>query len=215
MICTWEYKPSLIMQIPYKQSFRIGEAKNPHWESLVMATRHQNLVGWDMFLHGYLSTKWHSIFVQSHSTNHNSQQNKWDSKIIKLIFKLTQEIWAHQNSILHGANRNESAKKLRNRLILMIRQIYDSPPKLHSRYPRIQSMSFEDRIKQHNTYLQRWIAWIPHQVTVSKLIYLKIARCNLLREKRRAKRNWQARFAKSCQQKDFHAPTTPTPKEAW
>jgi hypothetical protein len=74
-------------------------------------------------------------------------------------------------------------------------------------------MSFEDRIKQHNTYLQRWIAWIPHQVTVSKLIYLKIARCNLLREKRRAKRNWQARFAKSCQQKDFHAPTTPTPKD--
>jgi hypothetical protein len=40
---------------------------------------------------------------------------------------------------------------------------------------------------------------------------LKKARRNLLRAKRKAKRNWQLEFAKKCQQKSFKA----NPKEAW
>jgi len=40
---------------------------------------------------------------------------------------------------------------------------------------------------------------------------LKITRRNLLREKRKAKRKWQAEFAEKCQKKDFRT----NPKEAW
>jgi hypothetical protein len=62
-------------------------------------------------------------------------------------------------------------------------------------------------ISKRNTALKKFMKKGDPQSKNS----LKIARRDLLTEKRRAKRNWQTEFAKSCLQKNFCA----SPKEAW
>jgi len=56
LLTIFEYKLSLILNLMYQQTFTITIPASPTQQQILMkASRHQNLVGWDNFLWGYIS----------------------------------------------------------------------------------------------------------------------------------------------------------------
>jgi hypothetical protein len=58
--------------------------------------------------------------------------------------------------------------KLRERVITDVTNIYQSPPKLHSRSPKVLSIPLEVRLRRITSSLQQWMVQLDHQIKVSK-----------------------------------------------
>jgi len=132
IISTLEYKLSLMLEIPFNQTFHIQNEIPPVNRMLLFsAKRHQNIIGWDNFLRGYTSLYWLKIFQQSHTyaTDHPSPHR--DKNFVENSISLFHQIWSDRNSHLHGSSKAEAAQKLRERVLHQVRHVYAHPPKLH------------------------------------------------------------------------------------
>jgi hypothetical protein len=64
----YEYKLSLALKLPYSQQFYImDQLPQTLYCTLIQAIQHQNTVGRDNFLRGYISSYWFSLYKQAHS----------------------------------------------------------------------------------------------------------------------------------------------------
>jgi hypothetical protein len=136
------------------------------------ASRHQNLVGWDNFLRGYISIYWREcqiLFYESSSHRRLSSET-WDTNLIKAIVTLYTSLWKDRNRVLHGSTRKEASILLRSRVLNQVRQLYKHPPQLAGQYSTVRSVPLEDRLKHSTTLLQRWLKRVHHQVYMSKFL---------------------------------------------
>ena len=67
-----------------------------------------------------------------------------------------------ETPIFMGRLGRTQKKKLRERVIEQVISIYRSPPKLHPRFPRINSVPLGIRLRQSMTLLQQWIERIAN-----------------------------------------------------
>jgi hypothetical protein len=68
ILTVYEYKLSLALKLPYSQQFYImDQLPQTLYCTLIQAIRHQNTVGRDNFLRGYISSYWFSLYKQAHS----------------------------------------------------------------------------------------------------------------------------------------------------
>jgi hypothetical protein len=83
---TLEYKLSLTLNIQYSPSYW---NRTPSSYSispmLLFAIRHQNILGWDAFLKGFMLRYWHLSYLEAHKQNPPHQQSNWDEKLISLL----------------------------------------------------------------------------------------------------------------------------------
>jgi hypothetical protein len=138
--------------------------------SLIIAIRHQNLIGWDKFLLGYISQHWTISYDTLHDPLLSPPRVDWDCQLILAIFCLYKGIWDNRNSFLHGSSREDSRQKLRDRLIDQVKELYNNLPKLATRYPPIRFLPFDQRINNCNLHLSRWLSQIRHQILVSQTL---------------------------------------------
>ncbi len=89
--------------------------------------------------------------------------HQWAISLVSALIDLYSAIWADRNTHIHGSNRIEAQKLLKEHLIAQVQSIYCHPLNLDKRFQRIQKMPFSDCIRRSNTYLQRWIKRIEHQ----------------------------------------------------
>jgi len=65
----------------------------------------QNQIGWDYIFDGWLSKQWHlrqeQVWRASQSC-HSSR--RWTSELIKKLWNVALDLWAHQNGILHTSS---------------------------------------------------------------------------------------------------------------
>ena len=81
-ISTLEYKLSITLEIPFIPTFHIQDEIPPLTKMLLInAIRHQNIIGWDNFLRGYMSLYWLYIFQQSHTYDNKHPSQTWEKTL--------------------------------------------------------------------------------------------------------------------------------------
>jgi hypothetical protein len=67
--------------------------------------KHQNIIGWDLFLKGYISSYWtHAIFdLKDISEVHFS--DNWDAKNVELAITLYRGLWDNRNRHIYGGTK--------------------------------------------------------------------------------------------------------------
>jgi hypothetical protein len=147
---------------------------------LISAIRHQNLLGWDLFLCGFTSNYWNTVFYMAHSHSSSTKTIQlWDQKLVEESLNLYQFIWTTRNIFLHGTTKLEAEAKLRDRVLEQVNDIYKNPPKLHKRFRKINSIPLPQHLKFDTLHLQRWIQCLKPQSEVSKLILARESRSQL------------------------------------
>jgi len=62
---TFDYKLSITLNLPYhRATARWNHAFTSIRVALLTAIRHQNLLGWDNFLRGFIFIKWKDMYMQ-------------------------------------------------------------------------------------------------------------------------------------------------------
>jgi hypothetical protein len=92
----------------------------------------------------------------------------WDHRLVEECIQLSKAIWDDRNEFLHGKTRKEACEKLRQHVVHRVSHIYQCPSKLHRRYHKVQHIPLQERLQSSTTTLQRWLARIEHQMTMSR-----------------------------------------------
>jgi hypothetical protein len=116
------------------------------------AVRHQNILGWDNFLRGYISKYWGNI-----GASQGERGKSWESKLTSSILRLHKEIWDGCNTFVHGKTIDEARHKAREAVLDRVKEIYKKTPSLASRYPSILEVSLQNRLKRTTDQLKDWL----------------------------------------------------------
>jgi hypothetical protein len=149
LISTLEYKLSLTLQVPFVHHYLNSYPISPDIHlTLLTAICHQNELGWDLFLRGFISHYWNEVYIQAHSSSPSSSPVQlWDQKLVEGSLKLIQSIWTTRNIFLHGTNKLEANQKLRERVLDRVQGIYKNPPKLNKHFKKIHSIPLQKRLQ--------------------------------------------------------------------
>jgi len=172
MLQTFNYMLSLTLNLPYdKVSSQWTHDFNSIPHVLLWAIKHQNLVGWDNFMKGFISIKWKDVHMQlsRESLQHSSTER--DTQLTGAAINLSRGIGEDRNKRLYGENRKDHLVYLRSVILEQVRLVYQYPPKLHKQYARIQKVSLEDRLSRSTIHLIHWLNRIKHQKTISERLF--------------------------------------------
>jgi len=151
-IIIFECKLSQWLCVPYMQSFhRHLPLTHTQDRILTQATRHQNIIGWDNFLRGYISHHWASAYHAITDPNIKTTKTPWPQSAVSAALTLSFKIRSHRNTFVHGKTNN--------------------PPKLHSRYTPITFIPLASRLKSSTGTLKRWLSRIQHQLNVTSRLH--------------------------------------------
>lgn len=165
LMATLEYKLSITLQIPYTQTYQTTSiSSSSHQYALLTAIRHKNILGWDNFLCGFITTYWAEYLQLTNPTILAT----WEITLIKLIFMLITAIWKDRNKILHRDTRKEANELLREHTIKQVEALYQHPPLLHKCFWPFTSITLQDRLSRSTTHLLHWLDRIKHQIKVSQ-----------------------------------------------
>jgi len=106
MLQTFNYMLSLTLNLPYdKVTSQWTHDFIPH--VLLWAIKHQNLVGWDNFMKGFISTKLKDVHTQlsRESLQHSSTER--DTQLTGAAINLSRGIGEDRNKHLYGENRKD------------------------------------------------------------------------------------------------------------
>lgn len=167
ILSTLEYKLSTILEIPSQHKY-IYPSTLP--SQMRTAIKRQNLLGWDNFMRGYISTYWIKAQSSQSQQQKNTKGDPWDFRFTRSTLDLHKAIWDDRNSFVHGKTIAESRAKARQAIQQQVREIYKKPPCLASRYHPITSVSLSDRLRHSTTYLSNWLHRVRHQIQMSDML---------------------------------------------
>jgi len=108
MLQTFDYKLSLTLNLLYdKVTSRWTHDFVSIPYALLSAIKHQNLVGWDNFMKGFISTKWKDVLTQLSRESLPHSSTEWDTHLTGAAINLYRGIWEDRNKRLHGENRKD------------------------------------------------------------------------------------------------------------
>jgi hypothetical protein len=116
------------LDIPNKGIYKISEQPAPTQALLSKTTRHQNLIGWNEFMRGYISKYWTKLHHTTKQESKIKRQCPWNIKITRLVLDAHRGIWEDRNKHVYGKTIEESRERARQAIIKRVRQLYDNPP---------------------------------------------------------------------------------------
>ncbi len=123
---------------------------------------------------GKLFVRIYLLKMVERSHKHRKQKvtipTQWAHGFLKCILDLLTNIWTNRNQTIHGKTIQESKTKARELTIQKIKVLYQHPPKLASRFPPINAVPLEIRIRRTNQQLKDWLTWIEHQKKVTSFL---------------------------------------------
>jgi hypothetical protein len=112
--------------------------------ALLMAIKHQNIIGWDLFMKGFTSIYWSHAYHDLHHNTATHASYNWKVTLVQNALALYKGIWEDRNKHIHGNNRVESNKLRRQKLHAQVCHIYRNPPRLAHRYQSIRKVPLQD-----------------------------------------------------------------------
>jgi len=124
ILASFEYKLCCVLGIPFNRLFAPVTALDIQTKIALLAsirhqTRHQTIIGWDLFIKGYILVNWQAAFMAL--TTQSSEAplpHIWTNYLSFEAITLLQDIWKGGNIFLHGTTKQES--KLRERMWLSL-----------------------------------------------------------------------------------------------
>jgi hypothetical protein len=102
---TLHYKLSLTLHIPFDYSSSTSHTPYDRIpDTLLRAIRHQNLIGWDLFLCGYTSMFWQLSYSSLFQNNLTHPDPNWGTHLVTLALELYKGIWDDRNLFYHGSS---------------------------------------------------------------------------------------------------------------
>jgi hypothetical protein len=147
------------------------------------ATRHQNIIGWDKFIRGYISSKWAAAQHKFVSARHKEQKKRtqgWDVCLTKLTLRLTVELWEWRNNYVFGQTAEEAKRLARAALQKRVEKLYEKAPNLASRFQPITKVPLGKRLSKSNYSLEVWLRRVDHQIEVTAVLDAQNRRSQLL-----------------------------------
>jgi hypothetical protein len=73
----------------------------------------QDSIGWEQMLRGRISKKWRAAYHAFKSTriSPETDQVKWGSKLIMLLWEYTRSLWKYRNGVIYGHSQEEARNK--------------------------------------------------------------------------------------------------------
>jgi hypothetical protein len=141
--------------------------------SIESAIEHQNSIGWNNFLHGFISKSWlttYSIFhyeLQGTSNvNKCSHSKTWMNKLQHATLKFSIEVWLNRNQHVYGLTNEEISSNYKKELLTKISYYYD----VLSEYPKHQHLMQTQLTDWGNASVPIMTAWLSQAKTVIKKI---------------------------------------------
>ncbi len=166
---TFESHLTDLFKIKKKNKFK-QEHEPSYEEPTAVATRHQNILGWDNFIRGYISKKWLYANQRMTAQKTKSTGKKWNIIVTQVILDMHHEIWKSRSESVHGKTKKEARERARAAIERQVKVIYQTPPKLALRFPKITEVPLEIRLRKTTNQLQDWIQRIKHQQKVTNII---------------------------------------------
>jgi hypothetical protein len=162
---------TMFLEIPSKNLYLLQNQIKPlEEETINKARRHQNLIGWDMLLRGFSSKFWAVAQEKVATTTSTLRKPAWSTVFVDNMLLIHKKIWEDRNQFVHGKTLNETRQKARQAILKKVREIYQTQPVLAKRYPRINQIPLEDRLKKSTNQLKDWIYRVEHQIQMSQMI---------------------------------------------
>jgi hypothetical protein len=138
ILITLEYKLLLTQELPYSQHYQCATSlTSVHKNILIASIRHQNVLGWDSFLKGFISSYWGPIYTTLTVLSTNTGTRQWQSQFKFLTINLYRDIWADCYAFLHGKTYKECSQIERKHTLQSVTSLYRNPPKLDKRFSNI------------------------------------------------------------------------------
>jgi hypothetical protein len=109
------------------------------------AVQHQNVIGWENLLRGYVSQFWTHIYYQE---DKRPKKCPWHDRITEAALLLHKTLWRKCNEAIHGITIAEQKQRAREAVQQRVRDIYRENPKLAPRYAAIYELSLERRLNK-------------------------------------------------------------------
>ncbi len=121
-----DFKPTTI-----PKKFSISSPPNIVTQQMLLnAIRHQNILGWDMFLKGFISKHWGTTQALDSTKNTVRDGTDSDAKLTNSSLSLYRNIWDNRNKSIYGSSIKEAREKARKSILCRVQDIYKYPPKL-------------------------------------------------------------------------------------
>jgi hypothetical protein len=115
----------MVLDISYSQLYSNSSNLDTRKKTkLINAIRHQNILGWDLFMKGIQSSYWAELYQDlydnlKHHINHN-----WSEFLIRSALELYKGIWEDQNKSIHGSSRKESHQRFWERVLQRVSELH-------------------------------------------------------------------------------------------
>jgi hypothetical protein len=156
------------LHIPSLQYYKSNEETDR--TQVRTAVTHQNIIGWENALRGYVSSYWISKELIKGKNKRQLHKRYWDNMMVGSLIDIHRSIWNKRNEHMHGKTTQEARTKAREAVTHRVANIYKVKPKLASRYHPIDSIPYDQRIRRTTTQLKVWLAHIQHQIKIMDLL---------------------------------------------
>jgi hypothetical protein len=126
------------------------------------ALHHQTIIGWENALRGFTSQYWFKAQLTDQSKVDDKRRAPWNIMFMRSLINLHKQIWDDRNTVVHGKTLQEQHQKLRHHITDKVRAIYSKNYKLAPRFPAINAIPLEIRLRRTTQNLQEWISRVEH-----------------------------------------------------
>jgi hypothetical protein len=147
--------------------------QRPFWidKAVKEARQHQNIIGWDKFLRGFISSKWitaQNLHLQAFPPNNPESCRNWEYVSTKCIMQIGPQTWAWRNIQVHGKTIKDKFLNERELTLQQVKNIYLDPPSLLRRFPAVHEVPLEVRTNQTTRKLLAWICNLDQQINITQ-----------------------------------------------
>ncbi len=173
LLNTLHYKWPLALALPIPSLEQVMTESGLSYSTL-QAIKHQNLLGWNTMLRGYISTYWSRAYIDLCEPQQEIPNPSWDISLTSTSTQIYKCIWESRNKYVNRSSKADQSQKVHLCISEQVRSIYKNPPRLHQRVPRIHKVSLEDHLRSPMVQLVHWLSRIQHQKQVSKILREKV-----------------------------------------
>jgi hypothetical protein len=110
-------KLSTLFQITIPTTYQSHPINDPMIiQIMVAAVNHQNILGRENFLKGYVSHSWH-LLQEAHQNMDSQSLKAWEQSLTTLAITHYKSLWDDRNKSIHGNTRLEAKQKLPDQVL--------------------------------------------------------------------------------------------------
>lgn len=144
-------------------------------EYLCHALECQNDIGWDLFMRGFLHESWSVVqdwfSKAAPRTSPRPTGEQWLRVITRALWDFGLGCWTERNRMVHGPKGGDQLSRDRDKAVLAVQALYDTPPRLLARFRSDYARSFDHRALEPTQALWSWVRRVQTHANITDQWY--------------------------------------------